>query len=134
MRRADLLSRLPSPILTASLLSLAMVVVLFWGRANWMADAPSVAQIARTHARLTDGDCEFAADVQLADRWSGFAFSMHEGAVRTALIELLRSKSRYMVSTATAREALRYQMMSAVNGVIGSGRATEIRFTEFDLL
>jgi len=39
-----------------------------------------------------------------------------------------------MVSTSTAREALRHQMVSAGNGVIGSGRATEIRFTEFELL
>jgi hypothetical protein len=111
-----------------------MVTVLFWGRANQTASAPSMAQIARTRAALSDGDCEFAADVQLADRWSGFAFSLHESAVRVALIELLHSKSRYMVSTTTAREALRYQMVSAVNGVIGFGRATEIRFTEFELL
>jgi hypothetical protein len=135
MRPPEFLRRLPAPILTTSLLLLATVAILFWGRTTQVASAPNMAQIPRTHATLSDGgDCEFAADIQLADRWSGFAFSMHEGAVRDALIELLRSKSRYMVSTSTAREALRYQMVSAVNGVIGSGRATEIRFTEFDLL
>jgi hypothetical protein len=58
---------------------------------------------------------------------------MHEGDVRAALIELLRSKSRYMVKAPAPRaEALRYQMVAAVNGVIGSGSATEIRLTEFE--
>jgi hypothetical protein len=135
MRRPQLLRRLPSPILTTSLLLLATVAILFWGRTTQVASTPNVAQIPRTHATLANGEeCEFAAEVQLAGRWSGFAFSLREGAVRAALIELLRSKSRYMVSTSTAREALRYQMVSAVNGVIGSGRATAIRFTAFELL
>jgi len=135
MRRPELLRRLPAPILTTSVLLLATVAILFWGRTTEVANPPSVVRIPRTHATLSDGgDCEFAAEVQLADRWSGFAFSMHEGDVRAVLIALLRSKSRYMVSTSTAREALRYQMVAAVNGVIGAGRATEIRFTEFELL
>lgn len=134
MRRPELLRRLPAPILTASLLLLVTLVVVFWGPATRVASTPGVASVPRTHAMLADGECEFAADVKLADRWSGVAFSMHARAVRAAMVDLLRTKRRYMVSTSTAREALRHQMVSAVNGVIGTGRATEIRFTEFELL
>ena len=134
MHRPERSRRLPAPLLTTSLLFLGSLAVVFWGRTTQVAGAPSMATIPRTHATLADGECEFAAEVELVDRWSGFAFSRHENAVREKLIDLLHSKSRYMVSTTTAREALRYQMVSAVNGVIGAGRATEIRFTEFELL
>ena len=133
MRRPALLSRLPAPFVTTSLLLLFAMAVAFWGQ-GVRGSPSSVAQLARTHARLSDGDCEFTADVQLASRWSGFSFSMHEGDVRSALIALLRSKSRYMVSTAPARESLRVQMLAAVNGVIGSGRATDLHLTDFQLM
>jgi len=134
MHRQELLRRIPAPIVTASVVLLLGFAIGFWGRGATTAGEARLAQIPHTRAKLSDGDCEFAAQVQLADRWSGLVFSLHQGAVRTAVVDLLRSKSRYMVSTNTAREALRDQMISAVNGVIGSGRATDVSFTEFDLL
>jgi hypothetical protein len=134
MRRPGFLRSLPAPIVTASLLVLLAIAIGFWGHRATGSHPEQIAQIARTRAKLSDGDCEFAADVHLASRWSGWAFSLREGAVRNALVALLRSKSRYMVATNPAREALRVQMLDAVNGVIGSGRATDLRITEFEFL
>jgi len=39
-----------------------------------------------------------------------------------------------MAGTSTARESLRYQMLSAVNSLIGSGRATAVRLPKFEVL
>jgi hypothetical protein len=134
MRPPGFLRSLPAPIVTASLLVLLAIAVGFWGQRATGKPTEQIAQIARTRARLSDGDCEFAADVRLASRWSGWAFSLRENAVRNALVALLRSKSHYMVATNTAREALRVQMLDAVNSVIGSGRATDLHITEFEFL
>jgi len=131
MKRTELLRRLPAPIVTASILLLVVLAVGFWGRSVDSGAGGPVAQIPRTQAALADGSCEFAADVSLTDRWSGFAFALHTRAVRLALTDLLHSKSRYMVETNVARQALRQQMVAAVNGIIGSGRATDLQFTEF---
>jgi flagellar basal body-associated protein FliL len=53
--------------------------------------------------------------------------------VRQALVAILRTKSRYMVSNPTAREALRRQMVREVNRVLDEPVADELEFTEFVL-
>jgi hypothetical protein len=133
MRMEELLRRLPAPIVTMSLIVLVALAIGFWGSSSRSVNAPTVAQIPHMRATLADGACEFSADVSLASRWSGVLFAARSDAVRLALIDLLHWKSRYMVDTPTSREAVRHQMVGAVNRVIGSGRATELRFTEFEL-
>jgi hypothetical protein len=129
-----LLRRVPAPILSAILLVLLAIAIAFWDQRSDRGAEANIAQISRTRAELYDGDCEFSADVHLASRWSRFAFSMQQQTVRTALIALLRTKSVYMVDSSPAREAVRHQMLTAVNAVIGAGRATDLRFKTFELL
>lgn len=123
---------------TAPLVTAGVLIVLagaFWGPQSGSSATPAVGQIARTRAQLSNGaGCEFAADVQLTSRWSSFAFSMRKEAIRQAFVALLRTKSEYMVDSRTSREALRYQMLDVVNSLIGSGRATDLCFTAFELL
>ena len=68
--------------------------------------ASRVAHIGRTRAALNDGLCTFAARSRLRPD-AHWAFERRQGEVRQALVAILRTKSRYMVSNPTAREALR---------------------------
>ena len=119
--------------MVSAVLFLVVLTVAFW-RQESSRPVTQVARLARMQAKLNDGECERSADVQLAGRWARFSFGMRESSVRSALIDVLRSKSRYMVSSSTARESLRHEMLGAVNGVIGQGRATDLRLPLFDLL
>jgi|GEM_PF-7010468 len=123
----------PAPYITALLAGLLVVALIAWHRGP---EGPhsTVAKVPRTRAKLFDGHCVFAADIELGSTWGRFAFARRYLDVRDALIEVLRTKSRYMVSSRTAREALRTQMVAAVNRVLGNGRATRFEFTEFQLL
>jgi hypothetical protein len=121
------------PLVAASVVTLILTIVGFWGYATHDARASRIAHITRTRAVLNDGACTFSAAVTLrpqADQWS---FERHQGEVREALVALLRTKSRYMVSNPTAREALRIQMLREVNRVMAEPVADELRFTEFVL-
>lgn len=118
--------------MSSALAALLVVAVVFWRQES--RPAPQVARLSKLQAKLNDGECEFSADIELESRWARFSFGMRESSVRSALIDVLRSKSRYMVSSSTAREALRHEMLGAVNGVIGDGRATDLRLPTFDLL
>jgi hypothetical protein len=117
-----------------------VVVVLLLGTmvAFWRPDRHQVRQVvklASLQARLNDGvHCEFSADIELASRWGRVAFGMRENTVRSMLIGIVRSKSGYMVSTSTARESLRHEMLAAVNGLIGDGNATAVRLPQFELM
>lgn len=132
MRRPRL-GDLPAPYVTALLAALVLVALIAWARGIG-GDNASVAKVPRTRARLFDGQCIFAADIELASVWGRVAFASRYPQVRNALIDVLRTKSRYMVNTTTAREALRGQMRAAVNRVIGDGCAKRFEFTEFRLL
>ena len=69
--------------------------------------------------------------VFLGGEW---AFERRQTEVRQALVAILRTKSRYMVSNPTAREALRRQMLREVNRVMDDAAfADEFLFTEFVL-
>jgi len=121
------------PLIAASIVTLLLTIVGFWGYATHDGGSSHVAHIARTRATLNDGLCTFAAAVTLrphADQW---AFERRQGEVREALVAVLRTKSRYMVSNPTAREALRRQMLREVNRVMDEPVADEFRFTEFVL-
>jgi hypothetical protein len=134
MRAWEGLRRMPAPISTSILVVLLAIAIAFWREGNAGTKGGTVAQISRTRAELVDGDCEFAADVELTGRWDSIAFSMRRQAIRTALLALLRTKSVYMVDSNPSREALRSQMLSAVNQLIGNGRARDFRFTAFEIL
>lgn len=132
MRRLRL-EDLPAPYVTAVSAALLLVALVAWSR-GFGGDGGTMATVPRTRARLFDGQCVFAADIELASVWGRLAFASRYPQVRNALIEVLRTKSRYMVNTQPAREALRGQMTAAVNRVIGDGRARRFEFTEFRLL
>lgn len=117
----------------SAVLVLVVLTVAFW-RQETGRPVTQVARLANMQAKLNDGECEFSADIQLTGRWARFSFGMRESSVRSALIEVLRSKSRYMVSSGTARESLRHEMLGAVNDVLGKGRATDLRLPRFDLM
>lgn len=122
-----------APGVIAILVVLIGVTIAFWRHEPSGRVSSHVAQIKKVQAQLYDGECEFSADVVLTGRWGRVVFGLRENSVRSALAELLRTKSRYMVSTSTAREALRFEMLSSVNRVIGSGRATAVRLAQFEL-
>jgi len=120
------------PLIAASVVTLLLTIVGFWGYATQDAGGSRVAHIGRTRAALNDGLCTFAAAVTLR-RDAQWAFERRQGEVREALVAILRTKSRYMVSNPTAREALRLQMLREVNRVMAEPVADEFRFTEFVL-
>jgi flagellar basal body-associated protein FliL len=122
------------PLITTAVLAMLLVIVGFWGYAVGDAKAVRIARIERTHARLNDAeDLTFAARVTLHRRFDQWAFQRHEGEIRQALVSLLRTKSRYMVSNPVAREALTVQMLREVNRVLNEPVADELELTEFVL-
>ncbi len=121
------------PLIAASIVTLVLTIVGFWGYATHDARASRIAHIGRTRAVMNDGTCTFAAAVTLLPQADQWAFERRQGEVREALVALLRTKSRYMVSNPTAREALRVQMLREVNRIMATPIADELRFTEFVL-
>lgn len=123
------MSRTMPPLLAAPALALVLAA------ATLVACDPRgarVAEIGRTRAVLNDGLCTFAATVTLRPD-AHRTFARREREVRQALVAVLRTKSRYMVNSPTAREALRRQMLREVNRVLAEPVAEELRFTEFVL-
>jgi flagellar basal body-associated protein FliL len=119
------------PLITPAVLVIVLTIGGFWGYAD--SKELRTARIGRTRARLNDGECTFAAEVMLHRRIDQWLFQRRQGEVRDALVGLLRSKSRYMVSTPVAREALRSQMLREVNRVMKEPAADEVELTEFVL-
>jgi hypothetical protein len=126
---------IPAPIVTTLLLVLAVVAVTGWGwRWTGTPGTPAVAHLGRTKAKMFDGACVFAADVELRGTLSGMTFSRNYLEIKEALVDLLRTKSEYMVRSAVARESLRSQMVDVVNRVAGRTIAGGVTFSEFLLL
>jgi flagellar basal body-associated protein FliL len=121
------------PLIAASVVTLVLTIVGFWGYATHDARASRIAHITRARAVMNDATCTFSAAVTLRPQVDQWTFERRQGEVRDALIALLRTKSRYMVSNPTAREALRIQMLREVNRVMAAPVADELRFTEFVL-
>jgi hypothetical protein len=128
----DVLRRLPAPVVTVVAVALLVVGAVFWGTGpHGDGDARPTARVARVRARLTDGVCQFTADVELRDRRSRWTFDRSAGDIRAAFVGLLGRKSRYMVNTAVARESLREQMRDAVNQVARARIAERVTLPEF---
>lgn len=126
---------MPAPVVTTLLVLLAILAVTGWGwRWTGTPGAPAVARVGRTKAKMFDGSCVFAAEVELRGTMSGLTFSRNYLAIKDALVELMRTKSEYMVRSSIARESLRTQMVQVVNRVAGREIAGELRFSEFRLL
>ena len=123
-----------APVVTSLAIGLFVLAVAFWGRDAGSGPTGRSARISDVQAVLYDGEVEFSADVDLATRWGRVAFGMKELSIRSALVDLLKTKSRYMVSTTTSREALRREMLRTVNRILGGGRATEVRLPRFEML
>jgi hypothetical protein len=133
MRRAVLSRFRSAPGVSAIVLLLLGTMVLFWRPDRHR--VREVVKLVSLQARLNDGvHCEFSADIELASRWGRVAFGMRENTVRSMLIGIVRSKSRYMVNNTTSRESLRHEMLVAVNGLIGAGNATAVSLPQFELL
>ncbi len=121
MRRTVLSRFRSAPGVVSAVLFLVVLTVAFW-RQESSRPVTQVARLAKMQAKLNDGECEFSADVQLAGRWARFSFGMRESSVRAALIDVLRSKSRYMVSSSTARESLRQETYPGESVTFVKGR------------
>ena len=121
------------PLIAASVMTLVLTIVGFWGYATHGGGASHIAYLMRMQATLNDARCTFSAAVTLRPEVDQWAFERRQDDVREALVGVLRTKSRYMVSTPTAREALRAQMLREVNRVMERSVADELRFTEFVL-
>lgn len=123
---------MPGPIAWSAIALLIAVTLAYWGQRT-PAGAPgeNVARVSRTRAPLFDGGCVFSADVQLSGRLSSLAFDRNYLDIKKALVALMRTKSRYMVSSPMARESLRMQMVAEVNRVAGRPIARELQFSQF---
>lgn len=124
---------MPGPIAWSAIALVVVVALAYWGQRP-AAPGPGgehVARLSRTRAPLHDGGCIFAADVELSGRWGDLSFNRNYLDIKKALVALMRTKSRYMVSTPMARESLRMQMVAEVNRVAGRPIARELRFSQF---
>lgn len=121
------------PLIAASVLTMTLTIAGFWGHATHEANAARVAHLGRVRVEMHDGLCTFNAAVTLRPHASAWALERRQPAIRDALAALVRTKSRYMVSNATAREALRRQMLREVNRLMREPVADELRFIEFEL-
>jgi len=119
------------PLIAVSVMVLMLTIVGFWGYTTEEAGAARVAHLGRVNVTLNDGVCTFNAAVTLRPEANAWAFERRQPAMRDALAAILRTKSRYMVSNPTAREALRRQMLREVNRLMAEPVADEVRFTEF---
>ena len=124
--------RRPS-LIGATALAVVLTIVGAAGCATQAAGAGHVAYIPRTRVELNDATCTFTTAVTLRAGADPAAFEVRQAEVRNALVAILRTKSRYMVSSATAREAVRRQMLREVNRVLDGPVADELQFTEFVL-
>jgi len=134
-RARALAAAYPAPVATGAVVGLVVLAPACAGFRPGL-DAPRgrpVARIGRTEARLADGACELAADVELQGRFGRWAFSSNDVSIRTALRDLLRTKRVYVVDTPLARQSLRYRMIREVNRVVGRRVAADLRFTRFEL-
>src|SRR5262244_1004072 len=121
------------PVVTAILVGLGVFALRFWGYRSQMSIGHPVGKVERTRARLSDGVCVFAADVELVSGFGKMEFDRHRMDIREALVDILRRKSSYMVDNPVARAALRSQMVNEVNRIAQKRIALGLTFSEFEL-
>ena len=124
--------RIQAPIVTALVIGLVVIAVAFWG--NGGPTGPRTATLRHTRAKLSDGrSCVFTADFELNSLWSQWAFARNRMDIREALVDLVHTKSRYMVDSPTARESLSWQMVQVVNDVMDRPIADHVDLPQFDI-
>ena len=123
--------RIPAPAVTASLLVLVVIMVLYWGERP--GPALRTARMTNVRATLADAGCEFTADVQLGSAWQQWTFARVRPEARREFVSILRYKRRYMVQNAVARQALSAEMTGAINRLARSDIAERVDFTRFEL-
>lgn len=127
---------IPAPLLTTVLIVLLATIVVYWGRGggNGVGTASlRTATLRNVRAELADAACVFTVDVQLESAWQQWAFTRSRLDIRKALVDLLRTKRRYMVENAVARQALGSEMAYAVNRVAQATIAERVAFPAFEL-
>jgi len=123
--------KVQAPIVTALVIALVVVAVAFWGYGG--PTGPRTATLRRTRAKLADGNsCTFTADFELHSLWNQWAFARNRLDIRAALVDLVHTKSRYMIDTPTARESLTWQMVQVVNQVVDRHIADRVDLPQFD--
>lgn len=123
--------RIQAPIVTALVIALVVMAVAFWGYGG--PTGPRTATLRHTRAKLADGNsCVFTADFELHSLWNQWAFARNRLDIRSALVDLVHTKSRYMVDSPTARESLSWQMVQVVNQVVERPIADRVDLPQFD--
>ncbi|MFN8544045.1 MAG: flagellar basal body-associated FliL family protein [Candidatus Binatia bacterium] len=125
------LRRTVDPVVALVIL-LAFVAVGFWGYVATTGPYP-VGKVERTRVKLSDGVVQFSANVELTGQIGQVEFNRHRLEIRDAFVNLLRSKSSYMIDNPVSREALQYQLMREVNRVASRRIARAITFPEFNV-
>lgn len=124
--------RIQAPIVTALVIGLVVIAVAFWG--NGGPTGPHTATLRHTRAKLADGNsCVFTADFELHSVWNQWAFARNRLDIRAALVDLVHTKSRYMVDSPTARASLSSQMVQVVNNVVERPIADRADLPQFDI-
>jgi hypothetical protein len=122
-----------APIVTAAVIALVLGALLFWGYGSGGPTGARTATFRHAHAKLADGNsCVFTADFELRSTWNQWTFARNRLDIRSALVSLVGSKSRYMVETPVEREALGSQMVDAVNRVAEREIAERVELPEFE--
>src|SRR5262249_56327552 len=121
------------PVITTILVGLVVFALGFWGYRSKMSTGHPVGKVERTRAKLSDGVCVFAADVELVSGFGKMEFDRHRMGIREALVDILRRKSSYMVDNPVARAALRSQMVNEVNRIAQKRIPLRLTSSEFDL-
>src|SRR5262249_18039657 len=124
---------LREPLVLATLALLAAIALGFVLRSSTGAPLVRTARLAKTRARLADGVCVFSTDVQLHSLWGQWAFARNQVEIRAGVMSLMKTKSRYMVDTPTARQALAWQVVRLVNNLTSTHTAERVAFPDFEV-
>jgi hypothetical protein len=123
-----------APVVTAAIVGLVVLALVFWGYGSGGPSGVHTASFRHTRAKLADGNtCVFTADIQLDNTFSQWTFARNRLDIRSALVSLVGTKSRYMVETEVEREALSEQMADEVNRIVDKKIATRVALPEFEL-
>ena len=124
--------RLPTFVL-GTVLVLVTAVIGFWGKRIDVPNGFTTARLSQTKAKMYDATCTFTADFHLDSPFHMGTFAYHSEAIRVEIVETMRTKSRYMVESPTARKGLQLQMANVANRVSGRRIATGVTFAQFVL-
>ena len=118
----------------ATVLSLLLAIAGFWGYQTAQTQGLDVARLSQTKAKMHDTTCVFVADFHLASALGQGLFAVHKEGIRAELIRVLRTKSKYMVESPSARKGLQLQMANVANRLAGRRIADKVTFDRFTLM